>query len=356
MMLPSGGVAIAGLAAVVALSATSACVEGPSFGTSWQGIQGGSTDTTHNFAVGIVASPGGAAGTTVAVCSGALLLPNLVATARHCVTENPPAEAVDCSKATSGAPLPTNEIIVTAQPTMDLRHGTWSAVSAIATPADTTMCGNDLALLTLATPIPLPSYVSPMISPGLASTAPSETVTIIGYGIDTPADTEGMTVGIRRIKESLPLVCVPGDPAFGSCIDAYQGELTGGEFLAGDESTCDGDSGSSAFDQTSFAAGKWVSLGVLSRGGISSDGKTCITPVYERFDTQGAFVIATAKQAAQAGGYAAPPWTASTPPVVGKGGCACAGVSAPRPLALALLAAPLLLAAGRRRSRLSPRA
>src|SRR5579859_1621231 len=47
-------------------------------------IQGGTNDTTHTFAVGIIISQGNNSG-QIALCSGALLAPNLVATARHCV-------------------------------------------------------------------------------------------------------------------------------------------------------------------------------------------------------------------------------------------------------------------------------
>src|SRR4051812_4835425 len=56
-------------------------------GTSSQGIQGGVTDTTHKFAMGICIGgrnsngPNGCQG----YCSGALIAPNVVVTARHCV-------------------------------------------------------------------------------------------------------------------------------------------------------------------------------------------------------------------------------------------------------------------------------
>src|ERR1700679_4305354 len=50
--------------------------------SSASAIQGGTDDTTHRFAVGIARDPGGL---DQAICSGVLLAPNLVATARHCV-------------------------------------------------------------------------------------------------------------------------------------------------------------------------------------------------------------------------------------------------------------------------------
>src|SRR5438132_127277 len=63
-----------------------------------QAIQGGTSDTTHTFAVGVC---GGAKGQCQFTCSGALIAPNLVVTARHCVEQTllngQPSEVVDCS-------------------------------------------------------------------------------------------------------------------------------------------------------------------------------------------------------------------------------------------------------------------
>jgi hypothetical protein len=51
-----------------------------------------------------------------------------------------------------------------------------------------------------------------------------------------------------------------------------------------------------------------VAFGVLSRGGVSSDGTTCIEPIYTRFDAWGSLIASTAVQAAAAGHYAVPVW------------------------------------------------
>ena len=86
--------------------------------------------------------------------------------------------------------------------------------------------------------------------------------------------------------------------------------MTGAVFISGDQTTCEGDSGSGVFDQTQFNAGKWVSYGVLSRGSVSADGQNCVQPIYTRFDKWSSLLLDAAKAAASAGGYALPAWAA----------------------------------------------
>jgi hypothetical protein len=269
-------------------------------------IQGGMDDTTHNFAVGIVemSDP-----QTIAFCSGVLLAPNLVATARHCVSklESP---QIDCATSAFIDTLPASDIFVTADPTIT-QNGTFSAVASIHVPASTSVCGNDIALLILSKSIDLPAYVTPTISPPMTDhQLYSTAVCAIGYGVDTPSDTTGASAGTRRIKEDLNLVCIPGDATFSNCLSdpAWIQFATENEFEGGD-GTCDGDSGSGAYDQASFDKGEWVAYGVLSRGGVSPEGGTCTGSIYTRFDAWGTLIVDTANMAASMGGYAPPSWT-----------------------------------------------
>jgi hypothetical protein len=55
----------------------------------------GATDTGHPFAVGLCLGASGP-GLCTSLCSGALIAPNLVMTARHCVDTAP--NPVDCTK------------------------------------------------------------------------------------------------------------------------------------------------------------------------------------------------------------------------------------------------------------------
>ena len=174
-----------------------------------------------------------------------------------------------------------------------------------------------------------------------ASYVPS--VAAIGYGVDTPTDTTGKSAGTRRIKEDVALECIPNDPnpsesgldCFADTTSNAQMYMTASEFMSGD-STCEGDSGSGAYEQSNFDAGRWVSFGILSRGGTSSDGTTCIQPIYSRFDAWGSLLISAAKTAATAGGYALPGWAGgatssadagSTPAGSSSGGATAGGSS-----------------------------
>jgi hypothetical protein len=265
-------------------------------------IQGGTDDTLHSFAVGIVIQM---SQNQVAFCSGALLGPNLVATARHCAAAISSTQ-IDCASATFMADFPTSSILVTNDPVITV-NSSFLSVMQIVTPTPSAVCGNDLALLILGANVDLPQYVIPTINPPMTDHSTyAEQVTAIGYGINSPTDTSGNTAGTRRIREDIPLACIPNDATL-DCFPQLSGVLTSNEFEV-TSGTCDGDSGSSAFDQKSFNQSIWESFGVLSRGGLSPDGKTCQGAVYTRFDAYGQLLIDTAKQAAQLGGYPAPTW------------------------------------------------
>jgi secreted trypsin-like serine protease len=279
-------------------------------------IQGGSTDTTHQFAVGIV-QLADESQDMIAICSGVLLAPNLVATARHCVAELD-STTIDCATSVFGPLFPTSDVFVTDQTTLTMQG--LVPVSKVIVPTgsnQTSVCGNDIALLILGRNIALPQYASPVISPPMTNPIYDPVVTAIGYGINTPEDMTGTSAGTRRIKENVPIACIPGDTTIADCFSDPTASqvLTSGEFVSGD-STCEGDSGSAAFEQSSFNLGKWVAYGVLSRGGVSTDGTTCEQPIYTRFDAWGSLIVSAAKQASQkattlGASYPLPAWVAT---------------------------------------------
>jgi hypothetical protein len=129
----------------------------------------------------------------------------------------------------------------------------------------------------------------------------------------------GSTAGVRRSKRDVALYCIAGDPSFVDCTDsraldyALATPVVAGEFVSGDGSACDGDWGSSVFEQTSFDTGTLLGFGVMTRAGVSADGQRCTEPVYTRFDAWVSLLEEGARQAAMAGGYGVPPWATGTP-------------------------------------------
>src|SRR5580693_1615095 len=69
--------------AVILVPGCSSSTETASLARQGEAIQGGSVDQSHNYAVGVCVGNG--PGQCQLICSGALIAPNLVMTARHCV-------------------------------------------------------------------------------------------------------------------------------------------------------------------------------------------------------------------------------------------------------------------------------
>lgn len=278
-------------------------------------IQGGTDDTTHTFAVGIIIQM--AAGT--ALCSGALLAPNLVATARHCVAAIPAGGAVTCPDTKFGAVTSASNIIVSTDASVLTSAAKHIGVSKVIVPSgtdQTAVCGNDIALLILSQNVSLPAYVTPVLDPPMTDhTRYSPTITAIGYGVSSATDMTGASAGTRRIKQDVALACIPNDPTFTNCYPSRSFPMTAAEFASGN-ATCEGDSGSDAYEQDNFDAGRWVGFGVLSRG--ASQGATCLGGIYTRFDAWSSLIVDAATQAAMAGGYDLPSW--AMPGVAGDAG------------------------------------
>lgn len=299
-VVPSAGVIVA------AVLAPSGCAGGTSdadkvgrLGTTEQAIQGGVTDANDKFAVGICIGSN-----CSATCSGALILPNVVATARHCVEDTP--EVINCSEnPTFGSQL-AQQFSVTTNTSIDGTTSGWYSVKSFAVPDDNHICGNDIALLILSKS--LPSTIKP-ITPSVKyfmwdpAAKYDRTFSAIGYGATSPSGGES---GTRRIRESIKLLCVPGSPSL-----PCDPSVPASEFIAGN-GTCSGDSGSSAFESSSLGAGTPVSFGVLSRGSDTAD--TCGTAVYSRFDKHRDWILQVAQEASNDWSlYAEPSWTTFEP-------------------------------------------
>jgi secreted trypsin-like serine protease len=322
-------------------------------------VLGGQRDTTHGNVVAIFIAkdelfPDGT------VCTGALIAPNLVLTARHCVsTLDNHDGAYLCEDTASAkaqrpsAPVPAADVSVVfdteAYDANNARNKPVSVAEVIIEPGSTGAinCGRDVALLRLAKA----STVSPIVPRIKEAPVVGETFTSVGYGLD---GTTGY--GMRRWRSGLKVVGVGL-----SRDDIGRVEALESEWLA-DKGPCDGDSGGPALD----ANGKL--LGVVSRG---MEG--CINHVLERLDSRAAWLKESARAAATQLGQAPVAWAADetapsqdgsaendagaatpssdTPAAPAPTGCAVAHPSESGAASCVFVALGLAVARGRRRTR-----
>lgn len=170
-----------------------------------------------------------------ALCTGALVAPDLVLTARHCVSYLR-SEAVRCPSSAAqitGDRPPASILVLRGD---DARTAEPIAKGAeILAPQGKVLCANDIALLRLDRPI---HDLTPL---RVARSAPvvGHTVTAVGFGL---TGSNG-SAGAKRFRTGVPVLRV----------DAA-------EFLVG-EATCSGDSGGPALDESTGEI-----VGVVSRG------------------------------------------------------------------------------------------
>ncbi len=254
-----------------------------------QTIAGGTADVSHQN-VFLLARE---SMSSSALCTATLIAPNLLLTARHCVSQGTGDDHVLCGNSVLGDPFPPSAFFSTNDPTPRDQSPFFSAVDVRVPGQGVDTCGYDVALIILKQNVPADVSV-PAIPRIDREVQPGEKYTAVGYGLNAA----GNQTGSRMVLGGLRIECQPG-----SC-----GEGVESTEFRGETGICSGDSGGPALD----ADGKVV--GVVSRGGPD-----CGTPVYSTVTAWHDFIIDTAKDAAKLGNYDPPFWVTtglSDPPVV----------------------------------------
>ncbi|MCL2778530.1 MAG: S1 family peptidase [Polyangiaceae bacterium] len=220
-------------------------------------IYGGTEDNDGEALPGVVALRIGAGG-TFELCSGALVAPNLVLTARHCVTKNV-TTSVSCDengrsangKHISGEQDPTIIGVYTG-PEPNFAHKPQATGRAIVTPKGPYLCDSDIALVALDQAI---DDITPLAMRLDAPARVNETIRAVGYG----QNDQGVPIGTRFRKSGISVL------AQGRGVSASGTPLGAHEFEVG-RSICQGDSGGPAISEESLAV-----IGVVSRGSGCDD-------------------------------------------------------------------------------------
>jgi MYXO-CTERM domain-containing protein len=225
-------------------------------GRTSQAIYSGTTDNDASSNPYVVSLKIGG-GTQFELCTAALLAPNVVLTARHCISTNL-KNSISCDAAGEsgngeqlGSDVALDDIHVYTGSNPVFSTDPAASASQIIHPDGGVLCNADIALVVLDTPINAPT-VKVRLAGGVST---DETVRAVGYG----QNDDRMPIGTRQRKDGVRVLGI------GEGMSASQTPLGSHEFEVG-LSICQGDSGGPAISEKTGAV-----VGVVSRGGSCTD-------------------------------------------------------------------------------------
>lgn len=255
-------------------------------------IFGGEEDADEVSIDGVVALKiGSGSGEVFELCTGALVAPNVVLTARHCIARSV-TTSVSCNERglSKNGPhvaghFPADEVAVYTGAAPKFNQRPDARGTSIVAPTADSICDSDIALVVLDQTLD----VSPLPVRLDGSAFEGESIRAVGYGQNDRA----LPLGTRLRKPGVQVLSV------GSGVSPSKTALGHHEFEVG-HSICQGDSGGPAISEETGAV-----IGVVSRGGDCRDHYghiyTATAGFAALFDE--AFALADAKIIEESGAY-----------------------------------------------------
>lgn len=282
--------------------ALAACGASVDVSSVQQPVIGGDPDAGHPEVLAIFVQP--ALSTGVGFCTGFLIAPNLVMTARHCVSDMD-SNGLVCADETVGGtryqatralgPAAAARFTVIREGNVDTltSQSEFLKLSAVHVPPHVSgfpNCGADVALLELKAPITDLSVRALRETPARVG----ERFSTVGYGYD---GAEPASDGLRRSRSGLSAVSVGERRDVDGLIYA-----TANDWIA-DTGPCGGDSGAPALDERGEV------IGVMSRG----DRRACVSMVYTQVSSFRDWARETVIAAAGRANIAVTAWVSQPP-------------------------------------------